>query len=68
MTLLTGPSRLRASSSCGGATHGRAKRHIWWNFVSSSLERIEQAKADWLSEAASTSVPGDEEEFIPLPE
>ena len=42
-------------------------RHIWWNFVSSSQERIEQAKADW-KEGRFGKVPGDEEEFIPLPE
>ena len=41
-------------------------RHIWWNFVSSSKERIEQAKADWQA-GRFTPVPGDAE-FIPLPE
>jgi redox-sensitive bicupin YhaK (pirin superfamily) len=40
-------------------------RHVWWNFVSSSSERIEQAKADW-REGRLGSVPGDAE-FIPLP-
>ncbi len=44
-----------------------SKRYIWWNFVSSSKERIEQAKADW-KEKRFDIVPGDEEEFIPLPE
>jgi redox-sensitive bicupin YhaK (pirin superfamily) len=42
-------------------------RHIWWNFVSSRPERIEQAKADWKAGRFDT-VPGDAEEFIPLPE
>ncbi len=42
-------------------------RHIWWNFVSSSKERIEAAKADW-KEKRFAIVPGDEQEFIPLPE
>jgi redox-sensitive bicupin YhaK (pirin superfamily) len=42
-------------------------RHIWWNFVSSRPERIEQAKAEWKSGRFDT-VPGDAEEFIPLPE
>lgn len=42
-------------------------RHIWWNFVSSSKERIERAKADW-REGRFAKVPGDEIEFIPLPE
>jgi hypothetical protein len=41
-------------------------RHIWWNFVSSSKERIEQAKADW-REGRFAPVPGDTE-AIPLPE
>lgn len=41
-------------------------RHIWWNFVSSSKERIEKAKVDW-REKRFAKVPGDEVEFIPLP-
>jgi redox-sensitive bicupin YhaK (pirin superfamily) len=41
-------------------------RHVWWNFVSSSRERIEQAKADWKG-GRFAPVPGDSE-FIPLPE
>jgi redox-sensitive bicupin YhaK (pirin superfamily) len=41
-------------------------RHIWWNFVSSSREQIEQAKADWAARRFGL-VPG-ETEFIPLPE
>ena len=48
----------------GGAALG--KRHIWWNYVSSSRQRIEQAKQDWL-ENRFAAVPG-ETEFIPLPE
>jgi redox-sensitive bicupin YhaK (pirin superfamily) len=40
-------------------------RHIWWNFVSSSRDRIEQAKADWRA-GRFAPVPG-ETEFIPLP-
>ena len=43
------------------------ERHVWWNFVSSSKERIEQAKADW-QEGRFPVVPGDSDEFIPLPE
>jgi len=42
------------------------ERHVWWNFVSSSKERIEQAKADWF-EGRFPVVPGDQEEYIPLP-
>jgi redox-sensitive bicupin YhaK (pirin superfamily) len=41
-------------------------RHIWWNFVSSSKERIEKAKADW-KEGRFARVPGDPE-YIPLPD
>jgi redox-sensitive bicupin YhaK (pirin superfamily) len=41
-------------------------RHIWWNFVSSSKDRIDQAKADW--RAGRFSPVPDETEFIPLPE
>jgi redox-sensitive bicupin YhaK (pirin superfamily) len=41
-------------------------RHIWWNFVSSSKERIEQAKQDWKT-GRFAPVP-QEHEFIPLPE
>jgi redox-sensitive bicupin YhaK (pirin superfamily) len=42
------------------------ERHIYWNFVSSRKERIEQAKADW-RDGRFPKVPGDEIEFIPLP-
>ena len=41
-------------------------RHIWWNFVSSSKDRIDAAKADWRQGRFDT-VPGDDTEFIPLP-
>jgi redox-sensitive bicupin YhaK (pirin superfamily) len=43
-----------------------APRHLWWNFVSSSKERIEVAKQDWL-DGKFGQIPG-EVEFIPLPE
>lgn len=65
-----GRASLRALTSArvmllGGApTDG--PRHIWWNFVSSSLERIERAKADW-REDRFAAVPGDDER-IPLPD
>ena len=49
----------------GGETLSR--RHIWWNFVSSRRERIEQAKSDWAG-GAFPRVPGDEIGFIPLPD
>ena len=41
-------------------------RYGFWNIVSSSQERIAQAKEDW-KEGRFPKVPGDEEEFIPLP-
>lgn len=48
----------------GGDSVG--ERHLWWNFVSSSKARIEQAKADWV--AGRMALPtGDDQEFIPLP-
>lgn len=48
----------------GGSAPG--ERHIWWNFVSSSRERIEQAKRDWKSHKFGSVV--DDAELIPLPE
>jgi len=42
-------------------------RHVFWNFVSSSRDRINQAKADW-KEQRFPSIPGDDQEYIPLPE
>ncbi|MET0535345.1 MAG: pirin family protein [Steroidobacter sp.] len=42
-------------------------RHIWWNFVSSRQERIEQAKADWRAGRIQLPV-NDDQEFIPLPD
>lgn len=50
----------------GGAPIGGA-RHIWWNFVSSSEQRIEQAKRDW-TEGRFGKIPGDDVELIPLPD
>ncbi len=51
--------------SLGGEPVG--ERLIWWNFVSSSKDRMEQAKADW--KAGRMKLPVDDElEFIPLPE
>ena len=47
----------------GGASLG--ERHIWWNFVSTSKSRIEQAKQDW-TDGRFGAVPG-ENEHIPLP-
>jgi redox-sensitive bicupin YhaK (pirin superfamily) len=60
----TGTSPARLMLLGGAAMDG--PRHIWWNFVSSSRERIEQAKADW-REGRFAQVP-EETEFIPLPD
>ena len=59
------PSRAAKLMLLGGAPLD-GPRHMWWNFVSSSLERIEKAKADW-KEGRFAKVPGDKE-FIPLPD
>jgi redox-sensitive bicupin YhaK (pirin superfamily) len=42
-------------------------RHAWWNFVSSSRERITQAKHDW-DQGRFSKILGDEDEFTPLPD
>ena len=62
---VTAASEARVVLVGGAAMDG--PRHIWWNFVSSRKERIEQAKADWKLRRFDT-VPGDEAEFTPLPE
>jgi len=49
-----------------GGAHLAGERHVWWNFVSSSNERIERAKDDWRA-GRFPKVTGDEVEFIPLP-
>lgn len=51
----------------GGEPLDGPPRHMFWNFVSSSAERIEEAKRDW-KEGRFPLVPGDEHERIPLPE
>jgi len=61
---------IKAREACtlmflGGEPLG--ERFIWWNFVSSSKERIEQAKADW-KEGRILLPPSDNKEFVPLPE
>jgi redox-sensitive bicupin YhaK (pirin superfamily) len=50
-----------------GGAHLAGERHVFWNFVSTSQERIEQAKQAW-REQRFARVPGDEVEFTPLPE
>jgi redox-sensitive bicupin YhaK (pirin superfamily) len=62
---LHAPSAARIVLLGGAPLEG--ERHIWWNFVSSSQERIEEAKRDWKG-GRFPKVPGDETEFIPLPD
>ena len=68
MTLKAGPQGARFMA-LGGATLNE-KRYIWWNFVSSSKDRIEQAKEDWKAgdwENGPFKLPtGDDAEFIPI--
>lgn len=65
LALRAGPQGARLLLLGGAAMDG--PRYLFWNFVSSSRERIEQAKADWKA-GRFGKVPGDEAEFIPLPE
>jgi redox-sensitive bicupin YhaK (pirin superfamily) len=63
----------RLSSASGGRAMlmgGQAfatRRYVFWNFVSSSRDRINQAKEDWKA-LRFALIPGDDQEFIPLPE
>ena len=63
--------RLRAKTPLKAMLFGGepldGRRHMWWNFVSSSKERIEQAKRDW-DEGRFGLISGDSEERIPLPQ
>jgi redox-sensitive bicupin YhaK (pirin superfamily) len=65
------PVMLQALDACRLVALGgeplEGPRHIWWNFVSSSRERIEAAKAEWRETRFNAPVPGDDE-FIPLPD
>lgn len=51
---------------CGGEAF-TTPRHVWWNFVSSSRERINEAKRAWQA-GEFAKVPGDDKEWIPIPE
>jgi redox-sensitive bicupin YhaK (pirin superfamily) len=71
VVLRPGPATVRAVGAAAdvmlvGGAPIEGPRHIWWNFVASSPERIERAKADW-REGRFPKVPGDDKEFIPLP-
>ncbi|MEO1059310.1 MAG: pirin-like C-terminal cupin domain-containing protein, partial [Actinomycetota bacterium] len=66
---------LEAGAAASLAGRGRAmllggepvgKRFIWWNFVHSDRDRIEQAKSDWTNQRFPT-VPGDHDPWVPLP-
>lgn len=69
ITVAAGPQGARLLALGGATLNG--PRHIWWNFVASSRERIEQAKADWRAarwgEGLFTLPPSDAAEYIPLP-
>jgi redox-sensitive bicupin YhaK (pirin superfamily) len=56
------PARVVAIGGAPLSSH----RHLWWNFVSSRKERIEQAKADWKAQRMGGIA--SDTEFIPLPE
>ena len=68
ISLKAGPQGARLMA-LGGATMNE-KRYIWWNFVSSSKDRIEQAKEDWKAgdweKGPFRLPPGDDAEFIPI--
>jgi redox-sensitive bicupin YhaK (pirin superfamily) len=69
ITLHAGTSGARLLLLGGETLNG--PRYIWWNFVSSSREKIEEAKRAWSSEDWSSGMfslpPDDDEEFVPLP-
>jgi redox-sensitive bicupin YhaK (pirin superfamily) len=66
LALRAGPLGARLLLLGGAAMDG--PRYLFWNFVSSSRERIEQAKADWSRDRFGVTVPNDSQEWIPLPE
>lgn len=73
LTVLAPGAAMQLTSATGGRVMllggeaFRTPRHVWWNFVSSSRERINQAKDDWRG-GRFPLVPGDSDEFIPIPE
>ena len=73
LTVLAPGATMELASDVGGRVMlmgGEAfttPRQVWWNFVSSSRERINQAKDDWRA-GRFPLVPGDSEEFIPIPD
>jgi redox-sensitive bicupin YhaK (pirin superfamily) len=73
LVVLAPGQAMRLASASGGRVMllgGEAfatPRHVWWNFVSSSRDRLNQAKDDW-RQGRFPKVPGDEDEFIPIPD
>jgi redox-sensitive bicupin YhaK (pirin superfamily) len=73
LAVLAPGAAMRLASASGGRVMllgGEAfttPRHVWWNFVSSSRDRLDQAKDDW-RQGRFPKVPGDEDEFIPIPD
>ncbi|MFZ1815898.1 MAG: pirin family protein [Rhizobiaceae bacterium] len=69
ITVRAGPGGARFLALGGDTLEG--PRHIWWNFVASSRERIEAAKAQWRSgdfqRGQFRLPPGDDDEFVPAP-
>lgn len=69
ITVAAGPQGARLMALGGATLNG--PRYVWWNFVASSRDRIEAAKADWKAEnwgKGRFDLPeGDRDEFIPLP-
>ena len=51
---------------CGGEAF-TSPRHVWWNFVSSRPDRLMQAREDWEA-LRFPLIPGDDQEFIPIPQ
>jgi redox-sensitive bicupin YhaK (pirin superfamily) len=66
LSITAGPRGARLLLLGGAAMDG--PRFLYWNFVSSSRERIEAAKQDWTRDRMGLVVPGDEKDWIPLPE
>lgn len=69
ITVTAGPMGARLMALGGATLNG--PRYIWWNFVASSRDRIEDAKAAWAAgdwqQGQFQLPPGDDQEFVPLP-
>jgi redox-sensitive bicupin YhaK (pirin superfamily) len=65
VSVTAGPEGARLLLLGGAAMDG--PRYLFWNFVSSSRERIEEAKRAWSRDRMGLVVPGDDQEWIPLP-